>query len=362
MNCSASGSRWRAWPRSSSGPSTPAIRLWLQDHRVAGEVVMPMTAYLEACLAAARQHGGEGVHAIENIEVSEAMPLPEGESRVMQVSIDQGEAGTPARVRVFSRNAARDDGAWVLHATAAVAAVGEGAMASPAPLAERFGSLPDHSDAEAFYQRMHQRGIDFGAGFRCMKRVRSGAGEAIGEIEFAEGEGADAAEYLLHPALLDACFHASGGATDSLPGTDDGRMYLPVGVDRYQWWQRPSGSLFSHVTVRGPAVRGDTIVFDIDVQTRDGRPVARLEGLRCRRANREMFRQRIEAKVGEWLYDVAWRPQPRAAAGGTAGEGIWLILDDGAGRGERPPPRSPSAAARPAASGLTRRRPRPPQR
>lgn len=308
---------------------------WLQDHRVASEVVMPMTAYLEACLAAARATGGDPVHAIENVEVGEAMPLPDGESRVMQVRVDQSEGGAPARVRVFSRSAAQDTAPWTLHASATVAAGSVAVPTGTGSLAERIETLPGHSEVEAFYQRMRDRGIDFGPGFRCMRRVRVGEGEAIGEIQFGTDEGADMDKYLVHPALLDACFHASGGATDSLPGSDDGRMYLPTGVERYQWWRRPAGTLLSHVRVRGPAVRGDTISFDIDVQTVDGEPVARLEGLRCRRASRDMFRQRIEAKVAQWLYEVAWRPQPLSAPAGGAREGTWLVLDDGAGRGER---------------------------
>ena len=46
---------------------------------------------------------------------------------------------------------------------------------------------------------------------------------------------AEAASTLLHPALLDACFHVSAVAMDELPGADDGRMYLPIGVERYAW-------------------------------------------------------------------------------------------------------------------------------
>ena len=308
---------------------------WLQDHRVASEVVMPMTAYLEACLAAARAHGGEAVNALENVEVGEALALPDGESRVMQVCIDQGEGGSPFRVRVFSRLAAREGAPWALHATATVAAASAPAPKPVTPLATLIDALPEQLEVDGFYKRMQDRGIDFGAGFRCMKRVRFGAGEAIGEIELGDSLGAEVGQYLVHPALLDACFHVSGGATDSLPGGADGRMYLPIGVERYQWWQRPAGVLLSHVRIRPPAVLGDLIEFDIRVETADGAPVAQLEGLRARRANRDMFRQRVESKVAEWLYEVAWRPQALGSPAESERKGRWLILDDGSGRGKR---------------------------
>lgn len=308
---------------------------WLQDHRVAGEVVMPMTAYLEVCLSAARAYGGDAANTIENVEVGEAMTLPEGEERVMQVSVDRGEDGARSRVRVFSRSAAREGSAWSLHASAIVAAAAPAAPEASKPLAALIDGLPQELDVQGFYQRMQDRGIEFGPGFRCMKRLRCGNGEAIGEIVVDESMLADAGSYLVHPALLDACFHVSGGATDSLAGGDDGRMYLPVGVECYRWWRRPAGTLYSRVKIRPPAVLGDLIEFDIQVETGAGEPVAQLSGLRARRASRELFRQRIEAKVADWLYEVAWRPQPLPAPAAARREGVWLILDDGSGRGER---------------------------
>jgi len=90
---------------------------WVGDHRIAGEVVMPLTAYLEAALSAARQVDAT-VTGLDAVEVGEPMPLREGESRVLQVSVDRAAPGAPARVRVFSRDAAREDAEWALHASA----------------------------------------------------------------------------------------------------------------------------------------------------------------------------------------------------------------------------------------------------
>ena len=95
---------------------------------------------------------------------------------------------------------------------------------------------------------------------------------------------------------------------ETLPGADDGRIYLPIGVDRYRWTRTPSGPLFSHAQVRAPAVRGDTLVIDMRISTPDGATVAVLEGLRCRRASRDVFRQRVDAQVAEMLY--AWCGKP----------------------------------------------------
>src|SRR5690606_15927703 len=90
---------------------------WVADHRIASEVVMPLAAYLEAALSALRQVD-PSVTALDAVEVGEPMALPEGHARLLQVSVDRSGAGAPLRVRLFSRDAAREDGEWALHASA----------------------------------------------------------------------------------------------------------------------------------------------------------------------------------------------------------------------------------------------------
>jgi acyl transferase domain-containing protein/acyl carrier protein len=307
---------------------------WVGDHRIASEAVMPLTAYLEAAIAAARQVDPE-VTSLEGVEIGEPLPLREGEQRLMQVSVEKAQAGSAARVRVFSRDAARQDGEWALHASAIPVA---GAVATPAatPLAEVARTLHQEIEVAPFYEKVRNLGVDFGPGFRGMRKVWCGDGEAVGEIDLTDVVAGDAGKYLMHPALLDACFHVSAVAMDTLPGSDDGRFYLPIGVDRYLWSAEPTTALRSHAKVRPTTMKGDMLVLDVRIETPDGQPVALLEGLRCRRASRDLFRQRVEAKVADWLYEVVWKEQPLAApATPDAAQGRWLILDEGEGRGLR---------------------------
>jgi acyl transferase domain-containing protein/acyl carrier protein len=309
---------------------------WLADHRIASEVVMPLTAYLEAALAAARHSGGGAVVALESVNVGEALPLRDGEKRVLQVVVDQASGQAP-RIRIFSRDAAREDAPWSLHATASAGLAAEGAARlEDASLTELAGALEHEIDVDPFYQRLRTLGADFGPGFRSMTKAQFRRGEALGEIALANGVLADGDKYLLHPALLDACFHVSAVAIDSLPGSDDGRMYLPVGVDRYEWSDRPDGPVRVHVKIRPPAERGEQLVLDLRIETLSGQPVARLDGMHCRRASRDMFRRRAEEQVADWLYELAWERQALAPSpDGAAARGVWMILDDGTGRGVR---------------------------
>ncbi|MBI5722127.1 MAG: SDR family NAD(P)-dependent oxidoreductase [Burkholderiales bacterium] len=307
---------------------------WVVDHRIGGEAVMPLTAYLEISLAAARQVHGSALSTIEHVEVGEPMVLRPDEERLMQVLVDGEGAAAATRVRVFSRDAARAESPWTLHASALIGRP----QADPAPAAPDLAAARSRCttavDIAAFYEQARSRGADFGASFNVMRSAVGGAGEGLGEVEADPSVQAEGERYAFHPALLDACFHASAVAIASLPGAEDERMYLSIGVERIRWGVPPSGRLTSHAAVRAPRTRGDMLLIDITIVDAGGATVMQVEGLRCRRASRDMFRQRADAQAADWLYAVAWHSQPLAAAEHGL-QGRWLVLDEGQGRGER---------------------------
>ena len=306
---------------------------WIADHRIGADVVMPMTGYLEMGLAACREMGSAagsaGDFAIDELEVHEAMVFHGNEERVQQVVACPQDDGR-LRLEIFSRPAAAD-AAWTLHASAWMASGGDCEAAGYEVLSPSAGEPVDSGD---FYQRLQSLGVQFGPAFQGMKQLRVGSpGEAAGDVALTAAVVADGDRYLLHPALLDACLHAASTAMQSLPGPADDRIYLPIGLDRYRRLASPQGPLLSHARVRGPAVRGELVVLDLRISTADGTPVALLSGLRCRRVGRDAFRQRLEAKAAEMLYETVWQERAVTAPVAATAAGSWLILDDGTGRG-----------------------------
>src|SRR6185436_17239622 len=81
-------------------------------HRVHGVAVLPGTAHLELCLAAAKHVFGGQSHDVVDLTLQTALQLPDQGSRTVQVvlSPDKAEAG----VRIFSLAGAT----WLLHTTA----------------------------------------------------------------------------------------------------------------------------------------------------------------------------------------------------------------------------------------------------
>ncbi len=314
---------------------------WVADHRIGGAVLMPMTAYLEIALAAARETGGEGALAIDNVEVAEPMVLREGAERLMQVSVSALEApDTGRRIRIFSRPADDDKEAWTLHATALAGT--RDAADQAAPLAEwstgadREGG--DAVDPSAFYDRVDAIGISFGPAFRALQTARCDAtrGLASGLVGRTAAVAADAGKYGLHPALLDSCFHVAATAIGSVSQAGDDSLYLPVGVDRYAlqaWPCRDDGQpLRSIAKLRTPGTPGESIVADVAIETADGRPVAALSGVRCRRVPVRDLRRHFESRLDGWFQAPKWREQRLAAPKeDLALADLWLLFDDGAG-------------------------------
>src|SRR4029453_17371657 len=60
---------------------------YLKDHQVQGSAVTPAAAYIEQGLAAADQMFGPGPHAVENLVIQQAMFLPEGSGRLVQITV-----------------------------------------------------------------------------------------------------------------------------------------------------------------------------------------------------------------------------------------------------------------------------------
>jgi acyl transferase domain-containing protein/acyl carrier protein len=300
---------------------------WVADHGIGAGVLMPLTAYLEAGLAAARQVFGSQILGLDAVEVGEPLVLAEEADRVLQVAVDR----TPPRVRVFSRDAAREDAEWSVHMSAAVDLKAPEPPVQEESLTTIATRCSQSIDIPQFYDKLRDLGVDFGPAFRGLERAWSGEGEALGDVACTPAVAADAGKYLLHPAFLDGCFHVSAIVMDTLPGAGE-HMYLPIGVDRFRCFAAATGPVRSYARARDPSRRGEMIVLDVRIETPGGDPIATIEGLRCRRVNRDAMQQRAEAQVAEWLYDLIWKEvalpsTPNADAGGE-----WLIFEDDQGK------------------------------
>ncbi len=186
-----------------------------------------------------------------------------------------------------------------------------------------------------------ERGLEYGPSFQSVEQIWRRDGEAIGRLYLSETVKSEAGAYRMHPALLDACFQVLAAA---LPREDtritEEDIYLPVGLDGLQNYNRPGVEFWSHALLQ-PDVQGhaDTLRGDVFLLDEGGNVVLEARGFSLQRLERGAQRS-MQQNLNDWLYELQWQPKarPERADGldplPSDQHGSWLIFTDSGGVGQ----------------------------
>jgi len=304
---------------------------WLADHAVGGVVLFPGTGFVELALAAA-----ERVGAIEVEELTLAVPLALGEEGAAQIQLAVEEAGEDGR-RAFSIHSRRGapshaDGVgdgWVRHASGVlgfggVGAGGEGSLTSG--VEGSLGSWPppgsERLDIEFLYDRLADVGFVYGPSFQGLREVFRAGEEIYAEVALGEGQAeAEAGGFLVHPALLDAVFHALMVVALDQPGGAPGVPFSFAGVRLY-------GAGASTLRVR---ISHESGMLSIAAFDGEGAPVVAIASLSSRAIDQAQLGMMSPGGIQDSLFAVRWKelPAPSSAAPSSAavfpGRGVVLL-------------------------------------
>jgi len=313
---------------------------YLDDHRIYGMPVLPLTAGLTALSGAARQHfAGEAV-AIANLQYREAMVLPDKGERVVQSILSPVDEAT-AEFRLASIAADSSD-AWHTHMIGMVRVDSSASGHDAAPLQLDRVKLRCSAPVaiERYYAALRTSGLEYGPSFRGIESLWRGNDEALTRVRLPDHLSAERSD--LHPALLDACLHVYPALIDAYGNFDEApqelrRTYLPIGVERF----RSNGSGAREVWVHAARRRHEkhdpeTVTIDIAIHRDDGSWAAAIEGLSLKPLAPEALRpQTVQAKQ-DWLYQMRWDERPPLAVlpDNSRKADSWLILADHGGVGE----------------------------
>jgi acyl transferase domain-containing protein/NADP-dependent 3-hydroxy acid dehydrogenase YdfG/acyl carrier protein len=279
---------------------------YLQDHQVQGHVVFPATGYLEMALAGAREVFGRGPWILENVDFHKAFFVPDAsEAPALQIVLYTADSS----FAIYSATNQTED-RWTLHATGTVRIDRDRPQEDRAtlqPLTERCtATLP----AEGCYRRFREAGLGFGPSFQGLQELRCGEAAAVGRIAAPPQILADLDEYLIHPAVLDACFHVLSAAVPDDAQRRAPGVFLPVHIDRLVFLNSPGASAWSYAEL---AVHGATrLSGDITVLKEDGTACVRIAGLTCQLVN--TAGDTSDDPAEQWIYETRWDCRPRAGA------------------------------------------------
>jgi acyl transferase domain-containing protein len=201
---------------------------WLSDHTAMGAVLLPGTAYVDLALHV----GGElGVELLSELTLEAPLLMDEHSAVLLQVSVGDADESGRRALDIYSRPAAASgaaliDGAWTRHATGLLAPALPGwELADPRieALRERWpprGAEP--LELADLYERLADHGLDYGPAFQGLRAAWRRGEELFAEVSLAEDQHAQESAFAIHPALLDAAFHAliddgAGGADMPAP-------------------------------------------------------------------------------------------------------------------------------------------------
>ena len=322
---------------------------YLADHQVQGSAVTPAAAYIEQGFAAAEELFGPGRHGIAQLSIQQAMFLPEGVQRRVQVVVAP-ETGGESTFETYSRNEDESGAAaaWNMHAAGTLV---HESKTAPADTIEKIdleaarGRTVMIRSREEFYELMAERGLAYGSSFQVIGELSRGVDDALASLEMPESVAREAATYHLHPVLGDALLQLIGGA---VPLEEDGSFspftYMPVGVRCVRLLKNIDDFtqplfVYARRTSADSKPSPERVEADVYLTTADGEVLVAFEGAQVQRLGRSGAAD-TSIDTGRWLYEIAWRETPiEVSAHATNGQAAtgeqWLIFADAKGVGRK---------------------------
>ncbi|MEU6343763.1 type I polyketide synthase [Streptomyces sp. NPDC046977] len=297
---------------------------WLADHAVSGAVLLPGTAFVELALHAGQRAGTE---LLEELTLEAPLVLPERGALQLRLSLAEPDANGRRALHVHSRPEAASgesglDVPWTRHASGLLGPV---AATTPPPALDAAVWPPagaEPLDVTGLYDGFAAVGFAYGPAFRNLRAAWRRGDELFAELLLPDEALAQAGQFGVHPALLDAGLHGIvlGSflvAGDEQPGEDGPRMRLPFSFGGVGLHAVGAGALRVRLA---PAGSGAVSLAAFDER---GEPVVSVESLLLREVNPAGLRAAAPA-FHESLFRLEW---PAVAAGGTAPEtGSWAVV------------------------------------
>ncbi|WP_348650102.1 SDR family NAD(P)-dependent oxidoreductase [Solwaraspora sp. WMMA2080] len=257
-----------------TGRLSTATHPWLADHVVHGLTVLPGAGLVELATRAGDQLG---CGRIEQLDFERPLVLPAGGSVAVQVEVGAADEHGARRVLVHSRaGSAGTDPPWQRHAS--------GVLVPDTAAADRLAPDPEFTQwpppgatpvpLDSWYDELAATaGIAYGPVFRGVRAVWRRADEVYADVALPAVAGTDAADFNLHPAVLDAAWQLVAHSPVAAAGP-----LLPFAVTGVSLFATGAVEARVRVRVAAPAT------VSVEIADGAGVPVATVDALALRPA------------------------------------------------------------------------------
>jgi acyl transferase domain-containing protein/surfactin synthase thioesterase subunit/acyl carrier protein len=302
---------------------------YFSDHKVAGTIVLPTAAELEAATIVGRKHFGTQSVSFDNALHHQAMTFTNGEDRIVRVVVTPLKSDR-ASFSLLSA-ASEDSEVWNTHMTGTLRTA-DAPSSSTISIQQVRARCRQALAVANLYDRLDRNGLEYGPSFRGIRESYLGPHEALTKVQLPYG--LTNTQYAMHPAFLDACLHVYPLLLDDVKvGSDRRNSYLPISLAGFRCYRDRIDEAWVHTKLRSVEI-DDTQVFDIRIYDLSEHLVAELEGLAVRLLPLgRVLPHRADTDV--LFYRPVWRKSLRAAAdlNGHRAPASWLIFADAKGIG-----------------------------
>jgi acyl transferase domain-containing protein len=264
---------------------------YLKDHVLQGRMVLPAAATLEMARAAA---DFSGVRPVRLQKVVWSRPIIFDGAKVdLQTDLQADSNG--GEFEILAGDDVYTQGRFAFDLTG-----------SPRQfsLEEVRARCSRRMAADALYETFRRNGLVYGPGFCVIEQLESGAGEALAHLRLPAVLEGKAAEYGMHPALLDGAFQALAGIEIG----NDGDAWLPFAVEEITIFGPLPSRCYSHARLLES--NQHIAKASLTVMAEDGREI-----LGIREFSLKRIATAAESPAAKLLFfESYWEDAPQAAS------------------------------------------------
>ncbi|KAA1246242.1 SDR family NAD(P)-dependent oxidoreductase, partial [Aquimarina sp. RZ0] len=161
--------------------------------------------------------------------------------------------------------------------------------------------------AEEFYENFRKKGIDYGSSFTRVKEIYLGAGIALAELNVPTSEEGVLNQFVLHPGLLDAAFHASSVFMND----DEQYLALPYKIEEVEIHANCSSRMWAKIEhINHNSEQEEVNKFTIMLCDDDGNVCVNIKELSVVRVENNFGKNKSETEVNTLLFSPEWKEQP----------------------------------------------------
>lgn len=298
---------------------------YLLDHRVNHNIVLPLAAYIEMGLSAAREALGNHPIHLKDILIKKELILKEKEVRQCQIHLHPSTNNTyDLKLFFYDQQDKSDSGVWTMYSSM-VLSIAQSEKPNWAECGQSVSSQPTHKiDIANHYKAFDKAGLNFGPSFRHIESLQK-RGESIhGDIDASTPDQLSTRGYLLHPVILDNCLQTLGGLFTN--EEQENSLYLPLSIDSFNFHRSPKNNplkVKSIGKIRTSNLKdADLYVADVLIFDTSDSLIAEVNGICFKRVEKSKDIHSLDL-----TYQIQWkRTDARDELGKP--EGLTLIFSD----------------------------------